>query len=152
MGNSKESVNDRVKEIRKTLKMTQVEFAKTLGIKGGSLSVIELGSSVTEPNIKLICTPNRLKDGFSVNVNWLRTGIGDMFLPTFDQEILDEEGRPLSQEEGTFIKTYRKLTPPNKEVAKTTVMALLKAQGEVYEKELIAPPAGIGPGDSPDAK
>ena len=87
MENSDEFINERIKMVRKTLNLTQVEFAKKLGIHGGSVSTIELGGSVTEQNICLICAPDRFKDGEAVNENWLRNGEGEMFVETPDKSL-----------------------------------------------------------------
>jgi transcriptional regulator with XRE-family HTH domain len=67
-------MKERLIAIRKALKLNQGEFAKRLGIKGGALSMIELGKNgLTDQNIKLICMI------FNVNETWLRTGEGEMF-------------------------------------------------------------------------
>jgi hypothetical protein len=63
-------------------------------------------------------------------------------------EILDEEGKPLNYEEGVFINKYRKLSDPNKKVARTTVNALLESQEETIQKGENVNLTGIGPGDS----
>jgi transcriptional regulator with XRE-family HTH domain len=70
-------MNTRVKQLRKYLGLTQEQFANAIGIKGGSLSMIEIGKSVvTEQNLKLICST------YNVSENWLKTGEGDMFNPS----------------------------------------------------------------------
>ena len=110
MENSDEFINERIKMVRKTLNLTQVEFAKKLGIHGGSVSTIELGGSVTEQNIGLICTPNRFIDGKAVNENWLFRGEGEMFQETIyispeeTYKIMVDlyENNPLIESESTF--------------------------------------------------
>lgn len=68
-------MNNRIREIRKTLDLSQKEFAGKIGLKQNAISYMEKdGSTVTEQNIKAICSQ------FSVNENWLRTGSGKMFL------------------------------------------------------------------------
>jgi DNA-binding XRE family transcriptional regulator len=134
MGKNEKTINDRVKAIRKTLDLTQEEFAKRIGIRGGSLSTIELGSPVTEQNILLICTPGQLKKDTTVNKNWLLTGKGKMFFNENSDihgfaPMYDVEGKLLNHEESKFIKTYQRLTEPNKGVARKTVNALLESQG-----------------------
>lgn len=64
----------RLKEIRKRLSFSQVEFSKMLGIKQGSYSDIERGRANISGSIKLI-----LSKEFNVNLDWLDTGEGDMF-------------------------------------------------------------------------
>lgn len=69
------SINDRVKELRKTLKLTQREFGSKISVAQTYLSQIENGDrEVTDKIAQLIILQ------FSVNENWLRTGSGKMFL------------------------------------------------------------------------
>ena len=81
-----ETINGRVRILRKELSMTQQEFADALKLKSGNtFSMIERGESrVTEQNILLICTPNRLKAGITVNEEWLRTGQGEIYKQILD--------------------------------------------------------------------
>lgn len=68
-------MNSRIRELRKTLGLSQKEFAEKIGLKQNAISYMEKnGSTVTEQNIKTICSQ------FSVNESWLRTGSGKMFL------------------------------------------------------------------------
>ena len=64
-------MNERFKEVRKTLGLTQSEFGKSLGISNTAISKIEKGeNNVSESNIIPICRE------FGVNEEWLRTGVG----------------------------------------------------------------------------
>ena len=67
-------MNERIKELRKTLGLSQEAFAERLGLKGSAVSLVECGRrNVTTQNINAICRE------FGVNEEWLRTGSGDMF-------------------------------------------------------------------------
>lgn len=67
-------MNNRIRELRKTLGLSQKEFAQKIGLKQNAISCMEKnGATVTEQNIKTICSQ------FSVNENWLRTGYGKIF-------------------------------------------------------------------------
>jgi len=135
-------IGDRIKEIREKLGLNQGEFAKRLNFSQGALSDFEANKKhIADKYIRLICLE------FGINEDWLRTGTGDT-LKKEGMEILDEEGKPLNYEEGKFINTYRRLTDPNKEVARATVDALLKSQGGASEKQKNGETAGIGPKDS----
>ena len=131
----KETINYRIKAVRKSLGMTQVLFAEKIGIQGGSLSTIELGSPVTEQNILLICTPNQLKEGISVNENWLRTGQGEMFIATAAEglPIIFENGKELPLDEEELIGVYRKLLPGNKKHVQSNAKIILAAQENTKE-------------------
>ena len=68
-------MNERLKELRKTLKLTQQEFADRIHVSRGALAVYKIGRN--EPIgavVDLICRE------FDVNEHWLRTGEGEMFI------------------------------------------------------------------------
>ena len=68
-------MNDRVREIRKSNKLTMEQFGLRLGVAKSTISGIEAGNrNLTEQMIKAICRE------FNVNENWLRTGEGDMVI------------------------------------------------------------------------
>jgi transcriptional regulator with XRE-family HTH domain len=68
------AMHDRIRKVRKALKLNQEDFGKKLGLTQTSLSMIESGKCVIiEKNIKLICAT------FNVNEYWLRTGEEEMF-------------------------------------------------------------------------
>lgn len=75
-------VKERLKELRETKKMSQASFAAKLGLQQKAISQIELGiNNITEQNIIAICCV------FDVNENWLRNGIGEMFVQTKEKVI-----------------------------------------------------------------
>ena len=68
-------MKNRIKEIRKELGLTQIEFGKRIQISGVSVSTAESGK--TKPDnqtIELICRE------YNVNREWLETGVGEMFI------------------------------------------------------------------------
>lgn len=85
----------RLKTVRKTLGMTQADFAKRMGLSQSSLAMLEQGKrSVNEKHLKL------LSSAFGVREQWLRTGEGEMFgsSPYADEFFsLFSELRPESQ-------------------------------------------------------
>lgn len=75
-------VNDRVKEVRHALGLTQIKFAERIAISQSYLVSIELGNKkINERTIRLISME------FSVNEHWLRTGEGSMFNDEFDKKL-----------------------------------------------------------------
>lgn len=67
-------MNDRIKEIRKALGLSQDEFGRRLGVTRGAVTNIELNKVEPKPLfVDLICRE------FNVNELWLREGIGEMF-------------------------------------------------------------------------
>ena len=72
-------INERIKELRKALKLNQAEFGERIGLKQGAISWIEQeGNTVTDQNIKLIC------EKFNVRREWLTEGAGEMLQVTED--------------------------------------------------------------------
>lgn len=64
-----------IKKIRKTLKLTQVEFSKRLGITQAAISAIESGGNVSYDTIK------KLQLIFNINPQYISSGgKGDMFI------------------------------------------------------------------------
>ncbi|MDR1837553.1 MAG: helix-turn-helix transcriptional regulator [Treponema sp.] len=128
-----EEILNRLRQFRAYAKLSQVEFGQRIDMAGNSYSQIETGvNPLKDRHIALIC------HAFGVNENWLRTGEGDMLIENSqsspEQPIYDQNGQPLTKEEEVFMGTYRKLSDPNKEVARTTVDALLKSQRKTEEK------------------
>ena len=73
------TVNERVKELRKTLDLTLEKFGIRLGVGKNAISRIETNkSNVTEQMLVSICNVDW--DGKLVNEQWLRTGEGSVFL------------------------------------------------------------------------
>lgn len=73
-----DTINIRFKELREACEKTQTEWGNILGISRSGVSEIEAGRrSVTEKHIKFIEAWNEKP----VNIEWLRTGEGNMFRP-----------------------------------------------------------------------
>lgn len=66
-------MQNRIKELRKSLGLNQTEFGEKLGVTTSAISGYELGTRVpSDAIIKSICRE------YGVNETWLRTGAGDM--------------------------------------------------------------------------
>lgn len=112
-------MNERIKELRKELKLTQQEFADELKISRGNIGAYEVGKNApSDAVVSLICKT------FNVNEEWLRVGVGDMFLelPEEDEEAayVSELLEDLDNDLFILIKevmhTYHDLSPKSKEV------------------------------------
>lgn len=67
-------IGDRVKLLRKELKITQTHFGEKIGLAQSYQAQVESGTrEVTERIVKTICAV------FNVNETWLRDGVGEMF-------------------------------------------------------------------------
>ena len=93
-------MNERVKEVRKTMKLSGEKFGERLGVGKTAISLIESGkNNLTEQMIISICRE------FDVNEEWLRYGTGEMFIErTSDEEIEAFIGDLLKDEEDSFKK------------------------------------------------
>lgn len=81
--NQGDTIQDRIKYLRKNiLKMTQFDFGNRIGFKQNSVALIESGkNSLTDRTIVSICRE------FGVNEQWLRIGVGDIFVDSPQDEI-----------------------------------------------------------------
>jgi transcriptional regulator with XRE-family HTH domain len=71
------TISNRIRRLRKTLNMSQVEFAKAIYISNGYIAELECEHrKVNDRIIHLISLT------FGVNEKWLKTGDGDMFYKT----------------------------------------------------------------------
>lgn len=68
------TINERIRELREQLKISQTEFAERLGSGRGIIKNIEEGRTVPKP--QLLDLISRV---YNVNRDWLETGEGEMF-------------------------------------------------------------------------
>ncbi len=97
-------MNERIKKVRldKDINLSQEAFGKRLGVTGAAISRIESGDrSASDQIILAVCRE------FNVNETWLRTGVGEMFVPkTRSQEIADFVGGVLKGEDDNFKRRF----------------------------------------------
>lgn len=109
-------MNERIKELRKVLKLTQQEFAESIKVKRNTVATYEMGRSIpSDSAIALICKT------FNVNEEWLRSGAGDMFLElpeeaAYVSELLEDSDNDLYKLIKEIMHTYHELSPKSKEV------------------------------------
>lgn len=105
------SINQRVREVRKTLGMSQAKFAKVLSMSNGYIAGIELEhNKVNDRIVKL------MHFTFNVSEEWLKTGEGAMF---------EEEPDPTME---LASSTFRKLKPVYQEYILKQIDQLLEIQ------------------------
>lgn len=100
INNTEDGSTTRLKEIRKALKMTQIEFAEIINSSNGHVSDMEKGrKNITESTMDLL----KLKK--NVNIDWLKTGKGEMFIKLArDEQISEFVGGILTNESDSFKK------------------------------------------------
>jgi transcriptional regulator with XRE-family HTH domain len=75
-------VNQRIKQIRKSLQLSQMQFSRIISLSSGYLAGVEVGKrKVNERLIKLICS------SFNANDCWLKNGEGEMFRQHPDESL-----------------------------------------------------------------
>ena len=95
-------MKERLRKLRKTLDLTQQEFADRIGSARDNIAGYETGRrNPSVAVISLICTK------FNVNEEWLRTGNGEMFIElTRDEQIEHFVGDALKSEDDSFKKKF----------------------------------------------
>lgn len=124
-------MKNRIKQIRKSNNMTQVEFGEKVGVKGNTITNYENGiRNPTDAVILSICRE------FDINEEWLRTGKGEMkLISSPDEEIMKYVGLLLKDREDfvaqkikRFIVGYEKLDADDKKVIE-------KLMRQIFEDE-----------------
>lgn len=76
-------MKNRIKQIRKEARLTQVDFGEKIGVKGNTVTNYETGlRTPTDAVILSICRE------FSINEEWLRNGNGDMYLSSKKDDLI----------------------------------------------------------------
>jgi len=88
------TVNERLALARKTLKLTQREFAEKISVATGFIASMEIGVRKINPRIMKLVSST-----FDINLQWLETGEGEMFYTCAEKDV--EE----------IISLYKKLNP-----------------------------------------
>lgn len=131
------TINERMREIRKSEKLTQTEFAQRLGITMSSISQMERGKiNPTNQTIEFACRE------FNINKRWLEEGIGEMKKPPLDEvaeivaDILDKgEDDPLYRIIIAMAKAYQALGEKDKRFVQGYLDATIKSYSESSGKE-----------------
>lgn len=90
----------RVRELRKELRLTLEKFGKSLGVGKTAISKIENGeNNLTDQMILAMCRE------YNVDENWLRTGEGEMFKKLNRQQELAQLTATLFKEEEDSFKS-----------------------------------------------
>lgn len=109
-----DTINERFIELRKACKKNQSEFAKVLGLSRSGVTAIETGQrKVTEKHLLMLSN----WDEYNVNIDWLRTGDGEMFLPT-ETDALEKirQEYHLTDQQFKFVSNFLRLPENEKDV------------------------------------
>lgn len=137
-------MEERIKTLRKTLGLTQDEFAKRIGLARNSVANYEIGRR--EPTNAIILS---ICKEFKVNEDWLRTGEGKMLRENsmedeaayYVGELLKEyNDNPFYDMIIDMMKTYRELDEKSKKVIQESMRKLQKNIKAREAKSSPAPP------------
>ena len=144
--------NERLREFRQSLNLSQAEVAKMLGMKQGSYSSIEIGRNNASSRVKKL-----LSTIYKLNINWLETGEGYMFLdfhslPGRIQFIMNEwnhtprdfaytsgipEPKVLSLLKGEYQPTSYEISQISAKYQRYSTQWILNGAGDVYDNRII---------------
>ena len=113
--NISKTINQRIKQVREALNLTQVQFSQATSLSSGYLAGVEGEKrKVNDRLIKLTCA------AFNVNRQWLKNGEGAMFNKEPDQEFT------------RLVSLFRELNPTFQEYILKQIDLLL----EIQDKEI----------------
>lgn len=123
----------RVELVRKVLKLkNQTEFAKILGVNQTTISKYEKGITAIPDETKLILSEK------GINLHWLVTGMGDMFISDENKPRSEDKAPVLYQKEFSLFKFVRgHVHPITAEETDINSLVLLPVFGQ---------PVSAGPG------
>lgn len=99
-------MNTRIKKLRESRGLSQAEFAEMLNLKRNSISLIEVGKrNPSDRTLSDICTT------FNVSEEWLRNGVGEMFVET-PSTVMDQLAKEYNLDDFSYRLVYRYLFQP----------------------------------------
>lgn len=116
-------MHERIKKLRKTLDLTQQEFAEKLGIKRNTIAQYEIGRNIPiDAVIKSICRE------FGVSEEWLRDGIGEMFEEIPEEDVYSRAAAEALKNDDALaiegMKLYYSLSPEARKAAEEYILKL----------------------------
>lgn len=130
-------IGDRIKILRKALHLTQQKFGERIGLKQNSVALIEAGRETSDQTIFAICRE------FRVSEDWLRTGEGEMFVPT-PSTVVDQlcEEYDLDGAARVVLEKFITLPPEEQEVIIGYMCSVVDAirEGKEQPKDPVPPP------------
>ena len=133
-------MNERLKKLRKALDLTQQEFADRIGVKRNTIATYEIGRNTPlDAVIASICRE------FNVSETWLRTGEGEMFLPS-PNGVLDElvQKYGLSTRGKVIVEKFLDLNP---DVQEAVAVYIEKVAAAFSDAGTSAPVPAFAPAD-----
>ncbi|CAM2078534.1 MAG: HTH cro/C1-type domain-containing protein [uncultured Clostridium sp.] len=117
-------MNERLRILRKELKLSQSEFGSKIGVSHAAISSLERGENNISERMAI-----SISNIFDVNIEWLLYGTGSMFLSkeTFFIDELSEEFN-LDEMDRNFLLSYLNLSESDRKGIKNLLKSLLEQQ------------------------
>ena len=137
-------INNRVKEVRQSMELSQAKFAQKIEFSQGAIRDVELGKCGVSD--RLILAMNKY---LGVNEEWLRTGNGSMYAQTDKKDAVEQALNILMAKynmdkfEIAMMKNYLEMSPEAKQGFKRLlkeVASTIKAEAD--EGRVAEGPAG----------
>jgi transcriptional regulator with XRE-family HTH domain len=111
------SVNRRIRQVRRFLHLSQIQFSRIISLSSGYLAGVEVEKrKVNNRLIKLICA------SFNVNEKWLETGEGEMFRLHPDESLT------------RLVNLFKELDPKYQSYILKEINLLLEIQAQEFPK------------------
>lgn len=125
------TINERVRMIRKEKGMTLDKFGAVIGVGKTAVSSVETGKNNLSPQMATaICRE------FGVSMEWLQEGTGPMFAEQPSADLGDLVTRyHLDQYDQAFVLEYMELAPEARAIVKQYMMDVLNRAGEIQHDE-----------------
>lgn len=126
------TLGERIKKVRKDLDLTQQAFAEQIGSTQNALTGYETGRR--NPSAAAL---NNICKTFNISETWLRTGEGEMFVPTPEtaiDEIIRDYG--LDDLDRQIITEYLQLSEADRQAVKRYIQRVAQHIRESPDKTL----------------
>lgn len=145
-------INNRVKEVRQSMKLSQAKFAQKIEFSQGAIRDVELAKCGVSD--RLIFAMNKY---LGVNEEWLRTGNGSMYAQTDKKDAVEQALNILMAKysmdkfEIAMMKNYLEMSPEAKQGFKTFLKEIAPTiEAEADEGIVAEGPAGYEARRMPD--
>lgn len=126
-------MKDRIKDLRKSLNLTQAEFGDKLGLTHSAISKIESGErDPSDSTLKLICAT------YNVNYQWLTEGREPMYLTSEGDELIARYAPNAMEHMKNAIRTMSTLSDQDwmtlRDLVEDLVAAVEKMRADTPDK------------------
>lgn len=129
-----DAINKRLTELRKACRKNQADFGKAIGLARSGVAAIEAGQrKVTEKHLTMLSNWNE----YNVNIDWLRTGEGEMFLSE-ETNILEAIRKEyhLTDRQFKFVSTFLRMPEKEKDIVFNFLSSVFGSDEETAETKI----------------